>query len=113
WPGKSFIGTATAAKALDDATVEVQTRQVDVSIPNGTPYLWIVPKKYFEQVGLDGFIAKPMGSGPYEMVDFRAGDQVRFKKKPSHAFRNVQATEILLRAVPAQGQLINGLRTGE
>jgi peptide/nickel transport system substrate-binding protein len=34
---------------------------------------WIVPKKYVEKVGDDGFKAAPIGAGPYKVVSFKPG----------------------------------------
>lgn len=31
---------------------------------------YIMPKHYLEKVGLDGFLAKPIGSGPYRVVEY-------------------------------------------
>jgi len=42
----------------------------------GTPATgagWIVPKKYVELVGIDGFKKAPIGTGPYKFVSFRPG----------------------------------------
>ena len=34
---------------------------------------WIVPKKYIEKVGDDGFKKAPIGAGPYKFVSFNPG----------------------------------------
>ena len=34
---------------------------------------WIVPKKYVEQVGDEGFKKAPIGAGPYKFVSFKPG----------------------------------------
>src|SRR5216683_5746435 len=34
---------------------------------------WIVPKKYVEQVGEEGFKKAPVGAGPYKFVAFKPG----------------------------------------
>jgi peptide/nickel transport system substrate-binding protein len=34
---------------------------------------WIVPKKYVEKVGEDGFKRAPVGAGPYRFVSFTPG----------------------------------------
>ena len=42
----------------------------------GTPATgagWVVPKKYVEKVGDDGFKKAPIGAGPYKFVSFTAG----------------------------------------
>jgi peptide/nickel transport system substrate-binding protein len=34
---------------------------------------WIVPKKYVEKVGDDGFVKAPVGAGPYKVVSLKPG----------------------------------------
>jgi hypothetical protein len=34
---------------------------------------WIVPAKYYQQVGRDGFMQKPIGAGPYKLVSQQPG----------------------------------------
>lgn len=115
WPQRSFINTTTGAKAINATTVEITTKQPDMSVPNAGPYLWIVPKNYFESVGgIKGFQEKPMGSGPYELVEFRSADTIHYKKKSTpHPFRKPVANEITIRAIPETSQIVAGLRTGE
>ncbi|MCW5772151.1 MAG: hypothetical protein KIT16_10985 [Rhodospirillaceae bacterium] len=36
----------------------------------------VVPKKYFTAVGKDGFAAKPIGSGPYKLVEHTRGSRI-------------------------------------
>src|SRR6267143_5304216 len=38
-----------------------------------TSAAWIVPKKYMERVGADGFKKAPVGAGPYRFVSFNPG----------------------------------------
>src|SRR5947207_8459812 len=37
---------------------------------SATGAAWIVPKKYVEKVGDDGFLKAPVGAGPYRVVSF-------------------------------------------
>ncbi|MCS6802933.1 MAG: ABC transporter substrate-binding protein [Chloroflexota bacterium] len=115
WPARTFINTVTEARATSPTTVDVQTRAIDMSIPAGFMFTPILPKAYYESVGgFDGFVAKPIGSGPYELVEFVREDRIVYRKRSSpHPFRNVQATELTFVAVPENSQKINGLRTGE
>ncbi len=44
-------------------------------MPTAAPWMaflanFIVPKHYMEKVGVDGFAAKPLGSGPYKLVEY-------------------------------------------
>ena len=40
---------------------------------------WIVPKKYVEEVGEDGFKKAPIGAGPYKFVSFTPGVELVFE----------------------------------
>jgi peptide/nickel transport system substrate-binding protein len=37
---------------------------------------YIVPRRYFEQVGRDGFNQKPIGSGPYRVIDYQRDSRI-------------------------------------
>ncbi|MGE4239032.1 ABC transporter substrate-binding protein [Ramlibacter sp.] len=60
---------------------------------------WVLPKRYIEQVGDDGFKRAPIGAGPYKFVSFKPGleliveaNENYWRKKPSvkrHVFRSV------------------------
>jgi peptide/nickel transport system substrate-binding protein len=114
WPQKAFFANVTGAKATSDTTVDFTTKQQDMSVPNGGPYMWVVPQKYYESIGFDAFVQTPMGSGPYEMTSFKAADSISFKKRTvDHAFRKPVATEISFKVIPDNGQIVAGLRTGE
>ena len=70
----------------DLSTVEIlsPTRAVIVygkSTPAAPIYLaflshYILPKAYFEKVGEEGFRAKPIGAGPYRLVDYQRGSRI-------------------------------------
>ena len=40
---------------------------------SATGAAWVVPKKYVEKVGDDGFLKAPIGAGPYRVVSFTPG----------------------------------------
>jgi peptide/nickel transport system substrate-binding protein len=39
---------------------------------------WVVPAKYYQQVGPDGFKRKPIGAGPYKLASVEAGVKLQF-----------------------------------
>ncbi|GIW05227.1 MAG: ABC transporter substrate-binding protein [Dehalococcoidia bacterium] len=104
----------TGAKLIDEKTVDLQMSAMDVSVLiNGTDW-FIFPKSYYESVGRD-FGQRPMGSGPYEISEYRPGDSVTYKLRTDrpHPFRKPNLTEIRFRAIPDSGAAVNGLRAGE
>ncbi len=66
------------------------------------------------QTGTQQFGVKPIGSGPYELTEFKPGDSISFRlRTAAHAYRKPIATELRFRAIPELAQQINGLRTGD
>jgi peptide/nickel transport system substrate-binding protein len=112
-PQKTYVPSITGAAAIDASTVEIRTKTPDASLIAGIPWVYILPKAYYEKVGKDQFAVKPIGSGPYEVADYRPSDRAVFRKKASHPFRNVTATELQFQALPDLSAVINGLRTGD
>src|SRR6266849_4503457 len=40
---------------------------------------WVVPAKYYQEVGPDGFAQKPIGAGPYRLVAQEPGTRLNFE----------------------------------
>lgn len=49
-----------------------------------TMWIGIVPKKYYEKVGKNGFREKPVGSGPYRVVDRKIGESITLEAVENH-----------------------------
>lgn len=114
WPQASYMAGLKEAKAPNPTTLEIVLSRPNAAIPNGAPFIWIVPKKYYESVGFDGFLAKPIGSGPYVLENFQTANRIHYKLRPdAHAFRKPIATEIIIRLIPEATQIMNGLSGGE
>src|SRR5258706_1111660 len=67
-----------AVEVVDPHRVRIRLKQPwpDFMTFFGTPATgaaWIVPKKYVEKVGDDGFKKAPVGAGPYKFVSFNPG----------------------------------------
>src|SRR5262249_42130983 len=67
---------------VDDRTVRFHFKEpfLDFPLIMGTSNVsgagWIVPAKYYQQVGPDGFKQKPIGAGPYRLVSQEAGTKL-------------------------------------
>jgi peptide/nickel transport system substrate-binding protein len=56
---------------------------------------WIVPKKYLQQVGDEGFKKAPIGAGPYRFVSFNPGVELVLESN-EHYWRKVPAVKRLV-----------------
>ena len=108
------MSSVVDAKVVDEYTVDIINSRPDASTMAGMAFTWVMPQKYWESVGRDGYNAKPVGSGPYEMTEYRSGDFGRFKKRTTeHVFRKVNATEVEVRSLTEATAINAGLRSGE
>ena len=74
----------------------------------------ILPKKYFEQVGADGFAAKAIGSGPYKWVKGLAGSYIQLEAVDKHWAEGVpKYKRLTYSVVPEENTRIAMLQTGE
>jgi peptide/nickel transport system substrate-binding protein len=74
---------------------------------------WIVPKKYVEQVGDEGFKRAPVGAGPYRFVSFTPGVELVVEAF-EHYWRKAPAVKrIVLRSIPDEATRLAALKRGE
>ena len=74
---------------------------------------WIVPKKYVEKVGDDGFKKAPVGAGPYRFVSFNPGVELTLEANEQY-WRKVPAVKrLVMKAVIDQATRLAMLKRGE
>jgi peptide/nickel transport system substrate-binding protein len=74
---------------------------------------WIVPKKYVEQVGEDGFKTHPIGLGPYKFVTFQAGAELVVEANERYWRKMPAVTRLLFKGVPERPTRLAMVKTGE
>jgi len=84
------IGTAWGK--LKDIEILSPTKGVMIfSGPDATAAPWlaflgqyVVPKKYMESVGVAGFVQKPIGSGPYKLVEYALNSRIVLERNDAY-----------------------------
>ena len=61
---------------------------------------WVVPKKYVEQVGDDGFRKRPIGLGPYKFVSQTPGVEVVLEANESYWRKMPSVKRLVFKSVP-------------
>ena len=73
----SNFGAVESAVVVDPSTVQFKLSRIDARILDTTANnLSILPMKYYQQVGQAGFIAKPIGTGPFKFVSWAKDDKL-------------------------------------
>jgi len=113
WPEKYTI--AKSVEKVDDYTVKVTTE-------GPKPYLlvtmhdfWnIIPKKYIDEVGVEGFQKAPIGTGPFMFVEWVKGDHITYKANPNYwqpEFPKV--AELVFRFIPESATRVAAVQQDE
>lgn len=72
----------------------------------------ILPQKYFSEVGLDGFLQKPIGSGPYKLVEWKRDDRVVMEAFEDYFGGTPRWKSVIVRAIPESSTRVGELLTG-
>jgi peptide/nickel transport system substrate-binding protein len=74
---------------------------------------WIVPKKYVEKVGDDGFKKAPVGAGPYKFVSFNPGIELVLEAHEGYWRKVPSVKRLVFRSVPDESTRLAMLKNGE
>jgi len=74
---------------------------------------WIVPRKYLEKVGDDGFKKAPVGAGPYRFVSFNPGVELVLEANESYWRKSPSVKRLLLKAIPDEATRLAMLKRGD
>src|ERR1700716_1310674 len=61
---------------------------------------WVVPKKYIERVGEDGFKKQPVGLGPYRFVSMVPGVEIVFEVNEQYWRKKGSIKRLVIKGVP-------------
>jgi peptide/nickel transport system substrate-binding protein len=74
---------------------------------------WIVPKKYVEKVGEEGFKKAPIGAGPYKFVSFNPGVELVLESFDQYWRKPPVVKRLVLKVIPEETTRLAALKRGE
>jgi peptide/nickel transport system substrate-binding protein len=74
---------------------------------------WIVPRKYIEKVGDEGFKKAPVGAGPYRFVSFAPGVELVLEAHEQYWRKSPNVKRLVLKVVPDEVTRLAMLKRGE
>jgi peptide/nickel transport system substrate-binding protein len=115
---KLFKDRVTGVDAVDPQTVRFRLKQPwpDFMTFYATPATgaaWIVPKKYVESVGDEGFKKAPVGAGPYRFVSFKPGVELVLEAYEQYWRKTPSVQKLVFRSVPDDTTRVAMLKRGE
>ena len=80
---------------------------------SATGAAWIVPKKYVEKVGDDGFKKAPIGAGPYRVVSFTPGVELVMEAFEGYWRKVPSVKRLVFRSMPDETTRAAALKAGD
>jgi peptide/nickel transport system substrate-binding protein len=74
---------------------------------------WVVPKKYLEKVGDDGFKKAPIGAGPYRFVSFNPGIELVLEAYEQYWRKVPSVKRLVIKSVQDEATRLAMLKRGE
>jgi peptide/nickel transport system substrate-binding protein len=74
---------------------------------------WIVPRKYVEKVGDEGFKKAPVGAGPYKFVSFDPGVELVFEAFDQYWRKPPSVKRLVFKVIPDEATRLAALKRGE
>ena len=73
----------------------------------------VVPKRYLQQVGDDGFTKHPIGAGPFKFVSHKPGVEVVLEAYTGHWRKTPNIKRLVMKSVPETTTRVAMLKNGE
>jgi peptide/nickel transport system substrate-binding protein len=80
---------------------------------SATAASWIVPKRYVEQVGDEGFKKAPVGAGPYKFVAFTPGLELTMEAFDQYWRKKPSVKRLVFKVIPDESTRLAALKRGE
>ncbi len=115
---KALKDRTAAVEVVDAGRVRFRLKQpwADFLTFYATPATgaaWIVPKKYVEKVGEEGFKKAPIGAGPYRFVSFNPGVELVLEAFDGYWRKTPSVKRLVFKSVPDPATRLAMLKTGE
>lgn len=105
---------ASAVEVIDDYTVKMVTPDTNPLFLRKLSGWAIVPTDYFNEVGLAGVEAHPVGTGPFQFVEQVQGDRIVLEAFPDYWEEGLpKLARITFRPIPESSTRVAAVQTGE
>jgi peptide/nickel transport system substrate-binding protein len=115
------VDTANSWRKVSDIEVQSPTRAVmKFNAPNPTAPVWlaflgsfVVPKKYMESTGVDGFVQKPVGTGPYKLVEYQLNSRIVLERNDAYWGPKPKIRRVIFEIIKDPSARVAAIQSGQ
>jgi peptide/nickel transport system substrate-binding protein len=105
---------ASSVEKIDEYTVKITTPEPNALFFSILADAWaMIPPGYFEEVGQEGFNEHPVGTGPYEFIEWVKGDHITFEANLDYWRGAPKIQTVIFRPIPESSTRVAAIQTGE
>jgi len=115
------LDTANSMKKVQDIVIESPTRatmKFDSPAPTMPQWLaflgsYMVPKKYIESEGLDNFLKKPVGTGPYRLAEYELNSRIVLERYDNYWGPKAKIPRITIQIIKDPSARVAAIQSGQ
>ena len=89
------VKNIAGVRALDESTVEITTQSPDAALPRRLSLIMMIEPSLWTAYGIDAYALSPVGTGPFEFLEWGPGNKSAFMRAYEKSFRGPQSIKTL------------------
>ena len=112
---KEKFALAKYVQKVDEYTVKIGTEGPSPLLLRVIAEYWaMIPPRYYQQMGENGFLNHPVGTGPFVFKEWKKGDRIIFEANPDYWETGYpKVKELIFRPIPESTTRMAAIQTGE
>ena len=115
------LDTANSWRKVEDIVIESPTKATmkfnppDPTAPQWMAFLgsYVVPKKYIETGGLDNFLKKPVGTGPYKLAEYELNSRIVLERNDDYWGPKAKIARVTIEIIKDPSARVAAIQSGQ
>lgn len=112
-PARSYLGLVKAIDIVDGNQIRFQLNKPFAIWDRQVSLISIMSKAAYEKLGPEGFSRKPVGAGPFEVVEWVKDDHLELRAVERYWRTGAKVQRLVFRPVPSEASRVAALQSGD